>query len=206
MSKRFLFFLSGSALFFAFLLFSYLVNRSHFTQFDFDMTVRLQDHLPRRLDMFFSYFSIIGRFEVMLIALLALFVLMRKWLAGAVAVALFLGFHVIELYGKFFVNHPPPPHFLLRTAYPSNFPQFYVSTDFSYPSGHSGRTLFLATILVAFILASRKCTPATKFVLCGAIGVFVVTMLVSRVYLGEHWASDVIGGGILGVALGLVTG
>ena len=46
----------------------------------------------------------------------------------------------------------------------------------------------------------------TKVLLSGLIAAFDVTMLVSRVYLGEHWTSDVIGGVFLGSALGLFTG
>lgn len=202
-------FLSGIGLFLAFILFSYLVHKDLFTQFDFDTTVRLQDNIGHRFDDGFSLFSDAGSFEVagiMLLALLGLLMIKRRFLAAVSAFFLFVGFHVIELFGKFFVNHPPPPHFMLRTKDIVEFPQFYVSADFSYPSGHAGRTAFLSVILVIFILQNNKLSRSTKIMLCFLIGIYDLAMFVSRVYLGEHWSTDVIGGALLGLSFAFMTG
>jgi len=206
MPKKFVLLLSGGGLFLAFILFSYLVHKNLFTQFDFDTTVRLQDDVSRRFDAFFSFLSDVGKFEVMTLVLAAFFAVTRKWLAGLAAFILFGGFHLIELYGKFFVNHPPPPHFMLRTENIVNFPQFYVSSDFSYPSGHAGRAGFISVILLVFIINHKKLSRNAKIILCGLIICYDLLMGVSRVYLGEHWSTDVIGGAILGSAFGLMAG
>lgn len=207
--RKITFLLLGVSFFAIFICYSYLVHKNLFTNLDFDVTVKLQDHISHRFDGIFSDFSIIGNAEVMSIFLAVIVILLlikKKIVACIMAVTLFIGFHLIEIYGKTFVNHPPPPQFMLRTHYPFQFPQFTVRLESSYPSGHSGRTLFISTLLIIFILSSKRFNPLTKSILCGAIISFDITMLVSRVYLGEHWTSDVIGGTILGLALGIFTG
>lgn len=203
MSKRLLFFLSGTACLLLFVLFSYVVHKNVFTQFDFDTTVRLQNNIGRNWDREFSWFSELGSFEVMLIFIIAIFVLFRRWVAGVVAFCLFGAFHVIEIFGKYMVNHPPPPQFMLRTKNMVDFPQFHVSADFSYPSGHAGRAAFVSVILLTLIWQSKLPHWAKGLLSCTVVG-YDIVMVISRVTLGEHWSSDVIGGGLLGGGLGLL--
>lgn len=195
-------FLLSISLFFGFVLFSYLVHEDVFTAFDFDTTVRLQDNIPRRFDSFFSWFSVFGNFELLLGVLIIFFVLMRKFLAGFIAFCMFGFFHIVEIFGKFYVDHPPPPEFMLRTERLVDFPQFHVRAEFSYPSGHSGRTVFLASIFITAVLMSNL-PKQWKVILVSGISGFVFVMLLSRPYLGEHWATDVIGGALLGASFGL---
>ena len=71
------------------------------------------------------------------------------------------------------------------------------STGFGFPSGHSVYAFILGGLLI--YLAARKIRDplARRFVLA-AIGLWVAAMGASRVYLGVHWPSDVIGGFMFG--------
>lgn len=200
MRKNLVFFGVGLASFFLFVIFSYLVHKNLFTGIDFDTTVRLQNNIPRRLDEIFSLFSDIGSFEPMLVVLAVILVLWRKILAGFLLFSAFVTFHVFELFGKYMVNHPPPPEFMLRTERIIQFDQFHVRTEFSYPSGHSGRAILIASLLL-FIIWHSKWSREVKIILSSLIGLYVIVMLVSRIYLGEHWMSDVVGGALLALAL-----
>lgn len=69
----------------------------------------------------------------------------------------------------------------------------------SFPSGHS--TLAAATFFtLAAILASLEARKRTKAVILTLAILFVVGVGISRVYLGVHWPSDVLGGWALGAS------
>lgn len=70
---------------------------------------------------------------------------------------------------------------------------------FSFPSGHSTGAMAVAIVLSYASIRQRK-HPRVIVPICGALAILVG---VSRVYLDVHWASDVIGGWLVGAAFGV---
>ena len=85
------------------------------------------------------------------------------------------------------VAQPLPPKELSRSV--ELIPFAHVALAGSFPSGHVARAAFLAGVahVPAWLAVS-----------------LVALMMLTRVYLGEHWPSDVLGGLLLGVLVAQV--
>lgn len=91
----------------------------------------------------------------------------------------------IEALLKLTIVHPPPPSDAVRTV--ALLPFVHVPFPNSFPSGHVART--------AFLLRIANGIPGW------AVALGIVLMAATRVYLGEHWLSDTIGGAALGLGV-----
>jgi len=83
--------------------------------------------------------------------------------------------------------HRPPPAV-----------QLIAETDGTYPSGHVTGTLTLLGALA--VVAGHQTGRTTRAVMAAFAALAAVAVGFTRLYLGVHWASDVMGGLLLGAA------
>ena len=71
-------------------------------------------------------------------------------------------------------------------------------STYAFPSGHS----VMSTVVYGFlvVLIARRIRPAYRWIAYGLAALLVCAIALSRLYLGAHWLSDVIGG----ISFGLV--
>lgn len=172
------------------------------TGFDLAVTVFLDRQVPRLLDRSLSAFSLIGSAEVTGLFVLAYAFFFcpkesRLWL-----VVLFALIALFESIGKYIIFQPSPPDIFYHNVPLLSLPTGSIKTPFSFPSGHSARSVFVGVLLISWVLRSRIGTRGKQAMLV-LVAVSEIVMLITRVSLGTHWSTDVVGGALLGTALAL---
>lgn len=196
---------TGFILFSLFLIFTFFTLLNLTSQVDYKITIFLQGIIPDFLTTSFSTFSVLGTAEVLTL-ILFLSLLIFTNIKRIYVVVLYAFVTLIELTGKLFIEHQPPPIEFLKTNISIGFPSGAVAPHlYSYPSGHSARTAFVSGFIILMIWLNPKLSKETKIAIITCILIFDSVMFVSRVYLGEHWASDVVGGALLGFSLAFFT-
>jgi membrane-associated phospholipid phosphatase len=146
------------------------------------------------LDVVMNVFTTIGDVPFVSIAFVIAmgFLLYRRLRAEALFLATaILGSVALNGILKVFIQRPRPP-----------LPWAHVLPDYSFPSGHSMNSLVFY-LAIAVIIWARSKAPAGSIAVITAL-LIATAVGFSRIYLGYHYLSDVVGGFAAGLAWLLV--
>lgn len=120
----------------------------------------------------------------------------RRWYDRLGSGLLLAGTASLGIYAGLLVNH------LVDRARPPFEDWWGAAGGPAFPSGHT-TTATIASLLAAWALAQRW--PTRRLALLAAAAAVAVAVGWTRVWLGVHWPSDVLGGWLFGTAWALGT-
>ncbi len=176
----------------AFVVFSVAVALGWLYEADLWALWTVQDHHSGFLDGALGVLTLLGGVEItgaaLLVLLVGLFVRGRRVLAGRI-LAVFVATGLLELAMKLFLPQDPIQEETVRAE--DYAPLVAVELPYPYPSGHALRSV---------IIFGALCLLSGNWFLRAGFLVVLSGITASRVYFGVHWASDVVGGVLLGSA------
>lgn len=194
MKNKQTFLTKGSFALLLFVILGYVVkfHPNYLKDFDSLIQITLRGDLPHTLTFFFSSVTSLINTPVIMtwVAVLAGFFLYKKWWSEAI---LLIG--NLALTGLLVA--------FLKNIYQRSRPAIQHLVEeggFSFPSGHAlPSTLIFGTLLI--IVSQRIKSVQTKHILQSLMVVMIFIIMTSRVYLGVHYPTDVLGSFLLGLGI-----
>lgn len=156
-----------------------------------DDPILLAIHASRQgnLDQFAAVLTELGVYKGVfpaVITISSILFVTQRWRSLTFVVLTSLGEILLNRNAKLLI-HRPRPH-LWETIYS-------VRTDFAFPSGHAMSSMALAIMLVVLTWHTRW-----RWLVLSCSSLFAIGVAWTRLYLGAHYPSDIIGGWILALA------
>ena len=194
MKNKQTFLTKGSFALLLFVILGYVVkfHPNYLKDFDSLIQITLRGDLPHTLTFFFSSVTSLINTPVIMtwVAVLAGFFLYKKWWSEAILLIgnlALTGILVAFLKNIYQRSRPGIQHLIEEGG-------------FSFPSGHAlASTLIFGTLLI--IVSQRIKSVQTKRILQSLMIVMIFIIMTSRVYLGVHYPTDVLGSFLLGLGI-----
>ena len=161
---------------------------------DLYLTLRLQTFDNHLLFSIMQWVSFIfgGWCSVAVVVIIGILVWWRIGRLEAILIPVAGLLTLINTVLKFAIKRPRPSPDLVQVL--------SHEQDYGFPSGHAFFAIVILGLLAYFVFINVKNNTLRTLVMAG-LAVLILLIGTSRVYLGVHWSSDVIGGYIIGGTL-----
>jgi len=169
-----------------------VIHDDPLTQFDVTLLEWLHAHATPAGYAVFNAISLLGSPMTLTILALGVGVLLasrRQWTLLAGWLAAFAGGGLLDAVLKFAIRRPRPP-------YATAFLRHYT---WSFPSGHAMVSLIAYGMLAYLLVVLWPNRRSTRISIVLGAALLIVAIGFSRLYLGVHYFSDVVGGYAAGV-------
>lgn len=161
--------------------------------FDLHFSREVQEHQTPFLDRIMYLISTPGyepEAPIMVIGA-ALILFLFKYKKAAIYTVLTMLGGLVSTIIKAIVNRPRPSDTLVRIV--------YKTTQQSFPSGHMLFYVVFFGFMVLLMFQLERVNNIIRVIVGGVSLLMIFLIPISRIYLGAHWFTDVLGGFLLGL-------
>lgn len=177
----------------AFIALTAFVIQNPFSELDLSISKFVQRYNSATLDKVMLAISFFGELPwslVMVLVVAAIFFGYKRR-REAYFITSILASGLVILGAKHIFNRPRPTEFYVRLVEINRFQ--------SFPSGHVTSYILFFGFMIVLMKYMEDLPQATRKIVTYISAFYMVTIPISRIYLGAHWFTDVLAGFLLGL-------